>query len=85
MSRNNFKFIIIITTHALFIKNKGEAREILESTLIKKNIKNYDLHLSNHKLFNYFYYPPPFVQSQHKSEIENTINKNDILTYNYGL
>ena len=85
LNKINYNKFKIITTHALFIKNKEEARDILESTLIKKNIKNYDLHLSNHKLFNYFYYPPPFVQSQHKSEIENTINKNDILTYNYGL
>ena len=79
---NNYK---VITTHALFIKNKKEAKEILESTLGKKNIKNYDLHLANNELFDYFYYPPVFVQKQHKSEIESIINKNDIFTNNYGL
>ena len=79
---NKFK---IITTHALFIKDHDEATDLLDRTIQPEKLKNYDIFLADEIIFKYFYYPSVFVQEKHKSEISGDVNKNYILTYNYGL
>ena len=75
----------IITTHALFIKSHEEATDLLDMTIEPVSLKNYDIFLADEKYFHYYYYPSIFVQEKHKSEISGDVNKNYIVTYNYGL
>lgn len=75
----------IITTHALFIKTYEEAVNLLDKTIKPEKIKNYDIFLADNQYFKYFVYPSVFVQEKHKSEISGTVNKNYVVTYNYGL
>ena len=74
----------VLMAHALFIKTFEEAIELFQTTITDK-IKNYDIHLKELQYFNYYYYPPIFVQGKHISEIEGNTNKNDKHTYLYGL
>ena len=66
---NKFK---VLTAEQLFIKKHEEAIELLES-LIKPDfsLKNYDVQLAEMEWFKFYYYPPMFVQSDHKSEIDD--------------
>jgi len=75
----------VITTHALFIKSHEEATELLDMTIQPEKLKNYDVFLADEQYFKNYYYPSVFVQEKHKSEISGDVNKNYILTYNYGL
>ena len=52
---------------------------------LTEKLKNYDIFLAEDRFFKSYYYPSVFVQDKHKSEISGDINKNYILTYNYGL
>ena len=79
---NKFK---ILTTHSLFIKKHEEAIELLESLIKPDSLKNYDVQLAEMEWFKFYYYPPIFVQSDHKSEIDDGKNKNYLRTQNYGL
>ena len=57
----------------------------LFQTTITDKIKNYDVHLIDLKFFQFYYYPPIFVQGKHISEIDKITNKNDLNTRMYGL
>ena len=76
----------ILTTHALFIKEHEEATELLDLTIEPESLKPYDIFLAGNQFFKNFYYPAVFVQSAHKSEIDNKgVNLNYHRTYQYGL
>ena len=75
----------ILTTHSLFIKTHEESIELLDSLIKPESLKNYDVQLADMEYFKFYYYPPVFVQSDHKSEIDNAKNKNYLRTQNYGL
>lgn len=80
----NYDIFSIIMTHSYYIKNSEDANKILISTLLPDKIKNYDIHLKDNKLLKQFYYPPIFIQSNHKSTIDNNGNNNS-RSINYGL
>ena len=85
LNKIDYKKFKILTTHSLFLKSHDEAIELLESLIKPESLKNYDVQLSDMEWFSYFQYPPVFVQSDHKSEIDNAKNKNYLRTQNYGL
>ena len=75
----------ILTTHSLFIKTHEEAMELLLSLIKPEKMKNYDVHLADEEWFEYFYYPPQYVQAKHTSDIGGDGNINNKRTTNYGL
>lgn len=75
----------ILTTHSLFIKTHEEAMELLISLIKPEKLKNYDIHLADEQWFEYYYYPPQYIQGQHKSEIGGDGNLNHRRTNRYGL
>ena len=81
----NYDKFKVLMAHSYFIKTVQEAEDILFSTIEVDRIKNYDVHLIDEKFFEYFYYPPVFVQDKHVSDIDKKVNKNHIYTKNYGL
>ena len=85
LNKIDYKKFKILTTHSLFLKTYDEAIELLETLIKPDSLKNYDVLLSDTEWFSYFQYPPVFVQSDHKSEIDNAKNKNYLRTQNYGL
>ena len=80
----NYDKFSVLMAHAYFIKTFEEAMVLFQTTITDK-IKNYDVHLIDIQFFNYYYYPPIFVQGKHVSEIDEVVNKNDRYTYLYGL
>ena len=74
----------VLMAHSLFIKTFEEAMQLFQTTITDK-IKNYDVHLIDLKFFQFYYYPPIFVQGKHISEIDKITNKNDLNTRMYGL
>jgi len=85
LNKINYDKFKIITTHSLFIKSHEEATELLDKTIQPDKLKNYDIFLAGDRSLKFYYYPSVFVQEKHKSEISGDVNKNYILTYNYGL
>jgi GR25 family glycosyltransferase involved in LPS biosynthesis len=75
----------VLMTHAYFVKNYKKAVEVLKVIEGPDPIKNYDIFLNNYHFFKNFYYPAIFIQSQHVSDIDGSINKNDLRSKNYGL
>ena len=75
----------VLTTHSLFIKTHEEAIQLLDTLVKPESLKNYDVQLADNEWFQFFQYPPVFVQSDHKSEIDDAKNKNYLRTQNYGL
>ena len=75
----------ILTTHSLFIKTNEEAMELLISLIKPEKLKNYDVHLAEEKWFEYYYYPPQYVQEAHTSEIGGDGNINNKRTHKYGI
>ena len=75
----------VLTTHSLFIKTHEEAIELLDTLVKPDSLKNYDVQLADNEWFKFYQYPPVFVQSDHKSEIDDAKNKNYLRTQNYGL
>ena len=84
MNNIEYEKFSVLMAHAYFIKTFEEAMILFQTTITEK-IKNYDVHLIDIKFFNYYYYPPIFVQGKHVSEIDSVVNKNDRYTYLYGL
>jgi len=85
LNKINYDKFKIITTHSLFIKSHKEATDLLDMTIQPEKLKNYDIFLAEERFLTSYYYPSVFVQEKHKSEISGDVNKNYILTYNYGL
>ena len=83
LNKINYDKFKVIMNHAIFIKTPQEAMEVFQTTIVNK-IKNYDIHFSNSKLVNHYYYPPIFCQGRHVSEIDKKTNKNHQLSKNYG-
>jgi hypothetical protein len=75
----------VLMAHAYYLKSHEQAHEILESLERPGKVKNFDVHLINHRFLDKFYYPAIFVQGTHVSEIEGKVNQNDVRTQNYGL
>ena len=85
LNKINYDKFKIITTHSLFIKDHDEATSLLDMTIQPEKLKPYDIFLAQEQFFKEYYYPAIFFQSEHKSEIDNKVNLNNIRTYNYGL
>ena len=81
----NFDSFQVLMAHAYYMKTHEFAKEILESIEKPGKIKNYDVHLMDHRFLKQFYYPAIFVQGKHISDIEGVISRNDLRTHNYGL
>ena len=75
----------VLMAHAYYLEDHQHASKVLDVIEGPKKLKNYDIFLINHKFIDQFYYPAIFVQSQHMSEIDGKVNKNDLRTKNYGL
>jgi hypothetical protein len=75
----------ILMTHAYYLKTHENASDLLETIERPGKIKNYDVHLTNHRFLDKFYYPAIFVQGRHVSDIDGKVNKNDEHAKNYGL
>ena len=75
----------ILMSHSYYIKSHEHAKDILETIERPGKVKNYDVHLINHRFLNKFYYPAIFVQGRHVSDIDGKVNKNDEHAKNYGL
>ena len=80
-----YKKFKVLMAHAYFMKSFEQAQKVLDVIDGPKKMKNYDVFLIDHKVLTKFYYPAIFVQSQHISDIEGKVNKNDQWTKNYGL
>jgi hypothetical protein len=75
----------ILMTHSYYLRDHEKAKEILDIIEGPKKIKNYDVFLTNEQFMHEFYYPAIFVQSQHISDIDGKVNKNDQRAKDYDL
>ena len=85
LNQVDFDKFKILMTHAYFVKTHEKAEEVLKVIEGPEPIKNYDIFLNDYQFFHNFYYPAIFIQSQHVSDIDGSVNKNDLRSKNYGL
>ena len=81
----NYDKFRVLMAHSYFVKTYEKAKSILKLIEGPEQIKNYDIFLIDHHIFDEFYYPAIFVQSRHSSEIDHGTNQNDLRTQDYGL
>lgn len=85
LNQVDFDKFKVLMTHAYFVKTHEKADEVLKVIEGPEPIKNYDIFLNDYRFFRNFYYPAIFIQSQHVSDIDGSVNKNDARSKNYGL
>jgi hypothetical protein len=81
----NYDKYSVLMAHSYFVKTCDKAKSILQIIDGPEKIKNYDIFLIDHHIFDDFYYPAIFVQSRHLSDIDQGTNQNDLRTKDYGL
>ena len=85
LNQIDFDKFKILMTHSYFVKTHEKAEEVLKVIEGPEPIKNYDIFLNDYRFFHNFYYPAIFIQSQHISDIDGSVNKNDLRSKDYGL